>query len=127
MSPGKGHGAGAGPTRAGKIVLGVVFAGVFLIGASAFQSGLSLLFDKAYANRIGAFFAVLLGAGLVAASVWYFYRAHVAGPRRQARLERIEKQYPGQPWMARDDWAARRVTHTSSGLATFLWIWTFGW
>ena len=127
MKPGQGQSAAAGPTRVGRIVLGVVFAGVFLIGASALQSGLSLLFDPAYSNRIGAFFAVLLGAALVAASVWYLYRAHLAGPRRLARLQRIEKQYPGQPWMARDDWAARRVTHTSSGLAIFLWIWTIGW
>ncbi|MFN3892784.1 MAG: hypothetical protein ACK4MV_20495 [Beijerinckiaceae bacterium] len=117
----------AGPSRGAKVFLGIVFTGVLLMGLSAFYSGLSLFLRPDASNRIGSFTAVILGVVLIILPLWYFYRAHISGPVRATRLERIRRQYPGQPWMERDDWAARRVTHTSGGLAVGLWIWTIGW
>ncbi len=99
---------------------------MLLIGLTAAQGGVSLLL-KGDPNRIGASFAVILGAALVGSSVFYFYRAYFVQPLRAARLERVRRQYPDQPWMERPDWAARRVEYSSSFVAFGMWIWVIGW
>ncbi len=112
--------------RGARIFLGLVFSVVFFVGLAAGQGGVSLLL-KGDPNRIGAYAAVLMGVALVAASCFYFYRAYFVHPLRAARLARVRRQYPDQPWMERPDWAARRVEHSSSYIALGMWIWVIGW
>ncbi len=116
-----------GPSFTGRLVLGAVMSAVGLLGVSALHSGVSLLLRPNQPNRIGAGFAALIGAVLVGLTLWYFYRAYVAGPRRAARLARVRSLHPGQPWMERPDWAARRVEHTGGIVAIGLWLWSAGW
>ena len=113
-------------SKAGRIVVALVMALVFLMGAAAFASGLGLLM-RGDPNRAGAVTAVVMGLLLVAVSLGLFYRSAVSAPLAEARLERTRRLYPGQPWMERADWASRRLTHTTAGTALFLWIWTIGW
>lgn len=115
-----------GQTRTGRIVFGIVMALVLLMGAAAFWSGLRLLL-AGDPNRAGAITAVLMGAGFVALAIWYFRVAFVQRPIEEARLARIRGLYPGQPWMERKDWAARRVTSSEGAPALFMWVWVAGW
>lgn len=118
---------GRDPSIAGKVVLRVVMGLVLLLGLSALQTGLSLLFAPGAPNQGGAIAAVVMGTVLSALSAAYFYHSFVAGPRRSAKLDRVRRLYPNQPWMERSDWAARKVAHTSGGVAIGLWIWCIGW
>lgn len=115
-----------GQTRTGRIVFGCVMATVLLMGAAAFWSGLRLVM-AGDPNRAGAIVAVLMGAGLVALSIWYFRATYIQRPVEEARLARIRSLYPGQPWMERKDWAARRVTSSEGAPALFMWVWVAGW
>lgn len=114
------------PSRAGRIVFSVVMAIVLLMGAAAFWSGLRLLF-AGDPNRAGSIVAVLMGAGFVTLSVWYFRAAFIQRPVEDARRARIRALHPGQPWMERKDWAARRVTSSEGAPALFMWVWVAGW
>ena len=117
--------SGGFPSR-GRVFLGIVFAFVLLMGLAAAQSGVALLF-KGDANRSGAATAAFMGVLLVAVSLFYFYRVYFVQPLRAARLTRVRRHYPDQPWMERDDWAARRVQHTTGFIAIGMWIWVAGW
>jgi len=115
-----------GQSRAGRIVFSIVMATVLLMGAAALWSGVRLLL-AGDPNRAGSIVAVLMGAGFVALAVWYFRMAFVKRPLDEARLSRLRTLYPGQPWLERKDWAARRVTSSEGGPAIFMWIWVAGW
>lgn len=113
-------------SRAAKIVVYGLAALVFLMGAAAFTSGAGLLM-RGDPNRAGAVTAVVMGLGLAVGSLAFFYWSLVSEPIARARLERVRRLHPGQPWMERADWASRRLEHTTAGPTLFLWIWTVGW
>jgi len=99
---------------------------VGLMGALAFPAGIRLMFSGE-APLIAAIAATLMGAVCLALPLCIVYAHLIAGPRRDAERARIMARYPGQPWMLRKDWASRRVTHSSLGVAVFMWIWVTGW
>lgn len=115
-----------GPPRGARIFLGIVFSLILLMGLAAAQGGIALLLNSD-SNRIGSSFAVIMGGVLITASCFYFYRAYFVHPLRAARIARVRRQYPDQPWMERADWAARRVLHTTGFIAVGMWIWVAGW
>ena len=70
----------------------------------------------------------VLGAVFTAIGPGFYYLNYVAAPVHAAREARRAALYPGQPWMLRDDWAARKVVDRSSlAVMIFLWIWSGGW
>jgi hypothetical protein len=117
------HIQNAGATGAGRAFPVVKFVLVILVGLSALFSGGSLLFRPGYENRAGALLAALMGVVLIGAAGWRIYRAGAVRPATQE----IRRPHSDQPWMNREDWAARRVIHTSAGVAAALWMWTLGW
>ena len=115
-----------GPPRGARIFLGIDFSITLLMGLAAAQGGIALLL-KGDPNRLGASFAVIMGIVLITVSGIYFYRAYFVSPLRAARIARMVRQYPDQPWMKRADWAARRVEYSTSFIAIGMWIWVAGW
>lgn len=113
-------------SSAAKITLGLIMVCVGIMGLSAFVTG-SKLIQSGSANRAGAIAAVVMGAVLLGLSATYFYNSLVLAPRRAAILERTQRQHPGQPWMLRPDWSARRVEYSDRGRAVGVWIWVVGW
>lgn len=113
--------------NAGGIVLGLIMLVVLLMGVSAVLSGLNLLINIGTSYMAGAFVAVAMGGIFTGLAGFYFYFALVAGPRAEARAERRRRLSPGQPWLEREDWAARRIVHTTGGVAGGLWFWSAGW
>lgn len=108
------------------IFYSIVMALVLFMGSGAFFSGLRLLFEGA-PNMAGAVTATLMGAFLTALALSFFYWSFVYGPIHAARLERVRRLYPGQPWMERPEWASRRLTSSVGTIAVLMWVWVAGW
>lgn len=107
------------------IFYSVVMALVLFMGSGALVSGVRLLFEGA-PNMAGSITATLMGAFLTGLALWFFYWSFVAGPIYAARLERVRKLYPGQPWMERPEWASRRLTSSVGTVAVLMWVWVAG-
>lgn len=58
---------------------------------------------------------------------FFFYSQLVKAPAERVRRRRLEALHPGQPWMLRRDWAARRVTDSGLGTMIFMWVWVASW
>ncbi len=108
------------------LFLRIVMAVVGAIGLAAFVSGLRLLASGG-PNLAGAVTAVMMGAAFSGVGVAFFYFTFVSGAREENRRKRLSITNPGQPWMQRPDWAARRITHALGKHAVGMWIWTLGW
>lgn len=118
----------AGPATLLGVILFRGFMGItLLIGLSAAVAGLSLAFRGAPEQRPGAVIAVLMGLFIAGLCIVYFFRCWFSGSHWPARMAAARGGIKGPPWLARKDWAARRIEHTSAGIATGLWIWTAGW
>lgn len=115
-----------GPSALGAWFMRALFAVVLLMGVSSFVSGSGLL-ARGTDNVPGAVTAILMGAILSGLAVTYLYVSFVRAPRENARLAALRTNNPGEPWLERPDWSARRVNDTTAGTAVFLWIWTIGW
>ncbi|WP_072396703.1 hypothetical protein [Hyphomicrobium sp. CS1GBMeth3] len=74
-----------------------------------------------------ALFLVAMGSIFTTIGFGFFYFRFVKKPLWDAEERRLAARYPGQPWMLRKDWAARRIVHSNAGVAALLWIWNIGW
>jgi hypothetical protein len=98
-----------------------------LTGVTSVVAGLGA-YVRGEADLVGAIFCVVLGAVFSAIGPGFYYLTYVAAPVHAAREARRAALYPAQPWMLRDDWAARKVVDRSSlAVMIFLWIWSGGW
>jgi hypothetical protein len=98
-----------------------------LMGVISVVAGLGA-YVRGEADLVGAIFCVVLGAVFSAIAPGFYYLTYVAAPVHAAREARSAALHPGQPWMLRDDWAARKVVDRSSlAVMIFLWIWSGGW
>jgi hypothetical protein len=98
-----------------------------LMGVTVLVGVLSA-YVRGEADLVGAVFCVVLGAVFSAIGPGFYYLTYVAAPVHAAREARQTALYPAQPWMLRDDWAARKVVDRSSlAVMIFLWIWSGGW
>jgi hypothetical protein len=72
---------------------------------------------------------LVIAVGLVFSAVGFgfFYFRYVKQPLWDAEKRRLEARYPGEPWMLRKDWAARRIVHSNLGVTLLLWFWNIGW
>lgn len=99
---------------AGVMGLLVLYAGLRLLVTGEQHWGVALL-------------VTVMGMIFSAIGIGYFHFQFFKLPVLHARRRALEARYPGQPWMLRSDWAARRVTDSSAGVMIFLWIWVVGW
>jgi hypothetical protein len=114
--------------RIGVVVVLALFAMTGLMGSLTFAAGVRhLLSDEQLLPVPVALLLIAVGLFLSAISLGYFFFRYVKKPLWDAERARLEARYPGQPWMLRKDWPARRVVHSNLGLTIFLWIWTVGW
>ena len=103
-----------------------MFGMVGVMGLLTFYAGLRLLVTGEQHWGV----ALLVTAmGLVFSSIGlgFFWFQYIKAPVLRARRKAMEARYPGQPWMLRSDWAARRVTDSNLGVMIFLWVWVTGW
>lgn len=115
-----------GPSGGARVFLGIVFSILLLVGLAAAQGGVARLLNGD-ANQISSVFATIMGIALIVASGSYFYRAYFVSPLQAARLARVRRRHPNEPWMERTDWAARRVEYSTSFIAIGMWIWVVCW
>lgn len=74
-----------------------------------------------------ALILLLFGAVMAVIGFGILYVRYVKQPLWDAQKARQEALYPGQPWMLRKDWAARRIVHSNLGTMVLLWVWNCGW
>jgi hypothetical protein len=116
----------AGLGTIGKLIFRGTLVLAFLMGVAAVWSGTGLL-ARRDPNFAGAVSAVAIGVIIAAASAGALYRHWILAAREAARIARVRQRHPGQPWMERADWAARRVVHSGGGTALGMWLWVAGW
>lgn len=107
------------------LVLGM-FGSAGLIGSLALIAGIRNL-AAGTLPLASSIVAIVLGAIFTAVGFGYFYFRYVKKPLWDAQKASLHARYPGQPWMLRKDWAARRIVHSNAGLAIMLWVWNVGW
>ena len=105
----------------------VLFGFVALMGLLTLQAGIRVLFFTHEHHWGSALMVTAMGLIFSIVGLGYFYLGYIKAPIWAARERAIEARYPGQPWMQRADWAARRVTDSSLGTMMFLWVWVVGW
>jgi hypothetical protein len=72
--------------------------------------------------------AVLMLVGLVFTLISVgFFAVAALGLRTAARSAVLRSQHPDQPWLWRDDWAARRIADRSRAKLAFLWAFAILW
>lgn len=103
-----------------------MFAIAGLMGLLVFYAGLRLIVTGEQHWGVGL---LVTAMGIIFASIGigFFYFQFIKAPAMRARGRALEARYPGQPWMLRRDWAARRVTDSAIGGVIFMWIWVAGW
>lgn len=109
-----------------RLLFSLIMVVVLLMGGGALSGGVRLLL-AGNPNVAGAVAASLMGVLLTGLGAGYFYWCFVRRPIEAARLERVRRLYPGQPWMERSDWASRRLTSSSLGTSLLTWAWTVVW
>ncbi|KAA2234983.1 hypothetical protein [Salinarimonas soli] len=115
--------------RGARIGAGVMAALFLLVGGLGLMAGLSgvrILLATPARLQDGCV-ALLMGVLFTAAGfgpLWFRWRVVDVDERRQREAG---ERHPGQPWMLRPDWAARRVVHSHAGIAAFLWLFCGGW
>lgn len=115
----------ADPDRGRAVAAGCVsiFALPFLIaGVSIIRQAIGELRHRSSDGIVllvmGILFTVIaVGMALAA----FFAIRHSMG------RSRLREQSPMQPWLWRDDWAARRIVETSTHLAPALWVFALVW
>jgi hypothetical protein len=111
----------------GALVMHFVVIVATLMGITVLVTGLAA-YGRGEADLVAALFCGVLGAVFTAVGLGFYYLNYVAAPVRAARGARRAALHPGQPWVLRDDWAARKVVDRSSlAVMIFLWIWSGGW
>lgn len=110
----------------GLILVYALFAMTALMGLLVFWAGLRQLVVQEI-PLVAAILVTLMGAVIGTLGFGFFYLRHVKQPFWEAQKKKLEERYPGQPWMLRRDWAARRVAYSELGLVVFLWVWSIGW
>ena len=113
-------------TRIGVLVVYGLFAMTGLMGLLTLWAGLRLLVTGEQHWGV-ALVVAAAGCAFTAIGVGFFYYQFVQAPAQRARRRMLEARHPGQPWMLRRDWAARRVTDSTLGPMVFMWIWVSGW
>jgi hypothetical protein len=103
-----------------------MFVVMALMGLLVFWAGLRQLVVQEI-PLIAAILTTLMGAVIGAIGFGFFYLRYVKQTFWEAQKKKLEARYPGQPWMLRKDWAARRVVYTELGLVIFLWVWSIAW
>ncbi|MDQ8698195.1 hypothetical protein [Hyphomicrobium sp. LHD-15] len=112
----------------GVIVVLALFAMTGLMGSLTVVAGVRhLLSDEQLLPVPVALLLIAVGLLLSAIGIGYFYFRYVKKPLWDAQRARLEARYPGQPWMMRKDWAARRIVHSNIGVMALLWVWNLGW
>ena len=111
----------------GNVAINLVCGAAALMGLALLRAGLDALLtgDHSVASAV---LVSMLGAVFAAVGLGFFYFTYVAAPRIAVREEAQAARHPGEPWMLRADWAARKIVDRSSFAAmAFLWIWTASW
>lgn len=113
-------------TLLGAVLVHGMFGLAALMGLGVLTGGVRLLFSGEQPWPL-ALFICLMGAVFMTIGFGYFFVAYIKAPVWAAREARLKTLYPGQPWMLRSDWAARKVTDSALGLMIFAWVWVAGW
>lgn len=108
------------------ILVYALFVVMALMGLLVFWAGLRQLVVQEI-PLIAAILTTLMGAVIGTIGFGFFYLRYVKQTFWEAQKKKLEARYPGQPWMLRRDWAARRVVYSELGLVIFLWVWSIGW
>jgi hypothetical protein len=113
-------------TLLGVVLVHGMFGLTALMGLGVLTGGVRLLLSGEQPWPL-ALFICLMGVVFMTIGLGYFYVAYVKAPLWAAREARLKALYPGQPWMLRSDWAARKVTSSALGAMIFMWVWVTGW
>jgi hypothetical protein len=103
-----------------------MFAIAGLMGLLVFTAGLRLTVTGEQHWGVGLL-VTAMGVVFASIGIGFYYFQFIKAPAMRARRRALEARYPGQPWMLRRDWAARRVTDSAIGGVIFMWIWVAGW
>lgn len=103
-----------------------MFAIAGLMGLLTLYAGLRLIVTGEQHWGVGLL-VTAMGVIFAGIGIGFFYFQFVKAPAMRARRRALEARYPGQPWMLRRDWAARRVTDSGVGGMIFMWVWVAGW
>lgn len=107
------------------LVLGL-FALIGALGSLTIVAGVRQLLSGQ--EPVGkALFVIAIGLVFTAVGAGYFYLRYVKKPLWDAERARLEARYPGQPWMLRKDWVARRIVHSNLGVTALLWVFNILW
>lgn len=110
----------------GVMLVVAIFGSVGIIGLLTLIAGIRQVVSGETSLPIAL---VVLAAGLffTAIGFGFLYVRYLKQPIWDAQRARLEARYPGQPWMLRKDWAARRIVHSNLGTMILLWVWNCGW
>lgn len=103
-----------------------IFGGLGVIGLLTLNAGIRQVVSGETSLLI-ALVVLTLGLVFTAIGFGFLYIRFLKKPIWDAQKAKQEARYPGQPWMLRKDWAARRVVHSNLGTMLLLWVWNFGW
>jgi hypothetical protein len=95
----------------------------FIAGVATLTKGIAGL---QRGERQSAAMLMLVGLVFTLISVGFFAVAAL-GLRSAARNAVLRSQHPGQPWLWRDDWAARRIEERRGAKLAVLWAATILW
>ena len=96
-----------------------MFAIAGLMGLLVFTAGLRLIVTGEQHWGVGLL-VTAMGVIFASIGIGFFYFQFIKAPAMRARRRALEARYPGQPWMLRRDWVARRVTDSGVGGVIFM-------
>lgn len=110
----------------GVMLVVAIFGGVGVIGLLTLTAGIRQVVSGETSLPIAL---VVVTSGLVFTGIGFgfLYVRYLKQPIWDAQRARQEARYPGQPWMLRKDWVARRIVHSNLGTMLLLWVWNCGW